>query len=518
MPMRETGKRRAQRIPLDYYKRPDGLLLGKLGLSALALVLAMGWWATGLELRGGRVQTSPAGNLRYSKGPLASVHEAWDSKCDTCHRPFATIDDKRWSPPGLVSKTTSDRQCQSCHQGPAHAASQRAEDVKSCAGCHIDHRGRDASLVRLPDSECTNCHNDLAGHRLADAKPRPKGTEVADRVTSFATDHPPFSNERPGATDPGRLAFNHALHLAPGMAKTPGGRDTKTIAYIADPSLRERYRLKGQADDSPIRLDCASCHVADAGDSRVAASAGRSSRDSGAIMMPIKYENQCRACHALNVDPRSPDIVVPHGLQPPEVKRYLGDAYAGLFLRDNAKLLGTVVPSRPFPGRRLAPEEETVKRQVEEAIGKAEAVLYGGKTTCMECHNPVKPSADGRPTTIEAPNVPDVWLARSHFDHSAHRGVGCLDCHVKATTSTVSTDILVPGIESCRQCHAPASRSATSDAMVGGVRHDCAECHRYHNGDHALQGRGALAEAGLDQRSLTEFLSGTVSDHSAPAK
>ena len=499
MPMRETGKRRAQRIPLDYYKRPDGILRWKLGLSALALVLAMGWWATGLEIRGGGIASSPAGNLRYSKGPLANVHEAWDARCDACHRPFATIDDKRWSPPGIVSKTTSDHQCQACHAGPAHAATQKASDVKSCAGCHIDHRGRDVSLVRLPDNECTNCHADLGSHRDGPGSSKP---EIANRIASFATDHPPFSNEKAGATDPGRLAFNHALHLSPGLSRAPGGRDAKTLAYIADPKLRERYRLKGQADDSPIRLECASCHVADAGDSR----SGGSGRSSGDTMLSINYENQCKACHALNVDPRSPEVVVPHGLQPAEVTRYLSDAYAGLFLRDNAKLLGQMVPSRPFPGRRLAPEEETVKAQVDGAVAKAESVLYGGKTTCLECHNPGTP-AGVKPATIEAPKVPDVWLARSRFDHSAHRGVGCLDCHAKAPTSVVSTDILLPGIESCRTCHAPASRSATGE-MTGGVRHDCAECHKYHNGDHPLQGRGALAEMGSEPRTLTEFLSG----------
>ena len=197
--MPETkAKGRAQRIPLDYYKKPDGILRAKLGLSALALVLSLGWWASGLEYRGGQVQTGSRGLLRYSKGPLASVHEAWNDKCDACHRPFSPIDGKKWAPPIFSLGRDSDQACLTCHQGPPHAEAEIASQVKSCAGCHVDHRGRDVSLVRLNDSECVSCHSDLKLHRT----PGAKSSGIADRILSFADDHPSLFQRDPRRQGP----------------------------------------------------------------------------------------------------------------------------------------------------------------------------------------------------------------------------------------------------------------------------------------------------------------------------
>src|SRR6516162_5173070 len=82
--MPPTGKQRASRIPLDYFARPDWLERGKLRWAALALVLPIGWLASGL-LR------SDQGQLRYSRGPVAAVHAAWEDKCTVCHVPFQPI-------------------------------------------------------------------------------------------------------------------------------------------------------------------------------------------------------------------------------------------------------------------------------------------------------------------------------------------------------------------------------------------------------------------------------------------
>src|SRR5262249_28142112 len=76
----------------------------------------------------------------------------------------------------------------------------------------------------------------------------------------------------------------------------------------------------------------------------------------------------------------------------------------------------------------------------------------------------------------------DRWFpyARSHPE--GHRMLDCAACH-PATTSTRTSDVLLPGIDNCRQCH--------SRATVG-VRSDCLECHNYHDrfGEpHGLRGR-----------------------------
>ena len=40
-------------------------------------------------------------------------------------------------------------------------------------------------------------------------------------------------------------------------------------------------------------------------------------------------------------------------------------------------------------------------------------------------------------------------LQHAKFDHAAHTGFTCVSCHSKALTSTESSDILLPGIETC---------------------------------------------------------------------
>src|SRR3954451_16887790 len=81
---RETGRQRATRIPLDYFKRPDALTRWKGWLSLLALLVAGGWAVSGLV-------RSDQGRLSYSRGPVAAVHAAWDSDCAACHVDFSPM-------------------------------------------------------------------------------------------------------------------------------------------------------------------------------------------------------------------------------------------------------------------------------------------------------------------------------------------------------------------------------------------------------------------------------------------
>src|SRR5690348_2383413 len=89
MPARETGKQRATRIPLDYYKRPDRLLRWRRRLALAAFIVALAWLATGFA-PGGRwgVRSNGLGRLRYSHGPVAKVHATWEAQCEVCHVPF----------------------------------------------------------------------------------------------------------------------------------------------------------------------------------------------------------------------------------------------------------------------------------------------------------------------------------------------------------------------------------------------------------------------------------------------
>src|SRR5207253_1997551 len=152
----QTGKQRASRIPLDYFKHPDLLERWKHRLLGLAVLVTLGWWGLGY-LR------SDSGNLRYQRGPVASVHAAWEENCNTCHVSFTPIHSENWATTLVGSAHTSDQNCQTCHAGPVHHDNQK--EKFSCAHCHRDHQGRDFALVRASDNDCTQCHANLSGHR-----------------------------------------------------------------------------------------------------------------------------------------------------------------------------------------------------------------------------------------------------------------------------------------------------------------------------------------------------------------
>src|SRR5438132_5281756 len=200
MPAPETAKERASRIELDYYKRPDRLQSVKLLLTLIVLVPALLWLAGGLVF-------SKQGQELYARGPVAAVHAAWETRCETCHTAFQPL-----SGENLLHRFGSDphagaEKCTACHAGPIHHVKQSHADTPSCAGCHRDHQGRDASLVRLADVACTHCHRDLTGHMT--------GTSAyQNSVTVFDADpahHPEFRSVREGM-DAANLNFNQARH------------------------------------------------------------------------------------------------------------------------------------------------------------------------------------------------------------------------------------------------------------------------------------------------------------------
>ena len=84
----QTGKGRAVRIPLTYYKSLNGHEKGKLALTGLAVLATFGWLAWGL------LAQSDGGNSRYSRGPVAKAHAKWDSDCQACHISFSPISEQ----------------------------------------------------------------------------------------------------------------------------------------------------------------------------------------------------------------------------------------------------------------------------------------------------------------------------------------------------------------------------------------------------------------------------------------
>jgi hypothetical protein len=499
MAPQETGKQRAARIPLDYYKKPDNLQRLKGWLTDIAFV-ALVWLIVG-------VVWQSRGQSLYSRGPVAAVHAAWEDNCNACHTPFQPLSGESFllNLRPIDDRHASEYKCQSCHAGPEHHASQRLADIETCAGCHRDHRGRDASLARLDDHQCTRCHANLDTH-MRDYTP-----SRYENVSVFDNDHHPefkiFRTATP--TDPGKLKFNHQLHLAPGMVLVEGGKPW-TLADIRDEAARARYRQANQQGDKvPVKLDCSSCHQTDGHDF---SDGNRPTRASGAHMLPINYDTHCKACHPLTFDLQRPELAAPHREQPEKLKGFLWNTYAAGYLAGNPKLLEQpIAVRRPLPGKMPGvegPDEVKARQLIQDKVVSAQRILYTGKKTCGECHYYEKSAALFPEKTVPT-EVPEIWFTHAKFDHSAHRAMRCQNCHQAAEASARHTDVLVPGIENCLACHGPATRS--SGATRGGARFDCTECHRYHYGDGTgvFQGLGAKARAPEQKfERVEDFLSG----------
>jgi predicted CXXCH cytochrome family protein len=488
------SKARAQRIELDYYKSADGIQRGKLALTLLGVVAVVAWFALNLEWDGRTLKASAGGRLRSSPGPLIEAHAAWEANCEACHVPFRPI--KGNSPLdalALTTKTSSTAasRCESCHAESTHHAVPVGLNVaqNDCAGCHQDHQGKLARLTWLDDSKCTGCHASLGDfHKDGPANPAMVSIEGFSRGGSKR--HPEFEPLK--HPDPGGITFSHARHMTPGLTKTPGGGPF-LVSKIRLEKDRDAYRGPSTAADNPVTLTCQSCHATTPADLRAPGRVDLSAAaTTGASMLPIRYEVQCRACHELGFDETKPDSMMTHRLQPSEVSARLREHFSGEILRDDPALMSRYVSPRPGLGpiSALEPKEQTLSSLLDRKVALASDLLFKGERACQKCHEYTAPSPDGVPTAVKAANILEVWFTHATFNHSAHRGVDCRSCHAGAypdanPASKSKSDVLIPGIESCRQCHAPKARAgwmagASSTVASGGVTSDCTLCHSYH--------------------------------------
>jgi hypothetical protein len=535
-PQNQTNvKQRAVRIPLDYFQRRSVLDRWKGGLALLAALAAVAyalWSAVG--------QGGPG---HFSPGPLAAVHAMWNDRCEACHESFTPTSAEAWS----GNPHAADALCQACHRGAEHSSKQIAAEVASCSACHADHRGHDADLIRVADSQCTNCHANIAAHLKTGAKsPEPPLVNVS----SFVSDHPDFRSAR---RDPAQLKFSHSRHMRAGLTF---GLNPLKLNDLA-PADRQRYRLPAQTDSDLVTLNCASCHelensqtinqtvvqTARINTASLAASTGPSTfRPSGDYMLPINFETHCQACHQLTIAPHSKPVeaaadngarylaasqgeTVPHGWSDAQLRRYLTQVLDMRFINNpdrnlqaaplsaavNESLEKWRLPSRP-------PKADELPNTIGQYLnGELEAAMKNLRLQCIECHQmTAQPdSLEVQPVSIRA-----VWLAGSKFDHAAHRAISCQACHAGAYPATLPAEpaaiqtldadpSFIPGRQLCLKCHSPAEGSGTT--ATGGARFDCVECHDYHHGDSPWHGGGDESENPVHDVPVENFINGQPS-------
>jgi hypothetical protein len=110
-----TTKKLAQRIDLNYFKRPTPLKRAKLLLSLLVPALALVWIAWLVYAKNSRV---------YSSGGMSAAHAILGNDCAACHVQKA----------GVFAEKAENSACLSCHDGPVHHAAKTPP--LACAQCH----------------------------------------------------------------------------------------------------------------------------------------------------------------------------------------------------------------------------------------------------------------------------------------------------------------------------------------------------------------------------------------------
>jgi hypothetical protein len=446
-----TTKKLAQRIDLNYFKRPTPYKRARFWLTLLLPLLALTWIAWRTFAKDSRV---------YSSGRMSAAHAVLEKECATCHLQQA----------GVFSAKATDSACLSCHDGPIHQASQ----VKTleCATCHTEHRGR-TNITAASNQTCAECHSDL--------KTNGGTPHYATHIDSFQDGHPQFAALREGQRDLQTVKLNHSIHMKP-IRRGPNGpmvqlecsdchrpaavKATWTYAdakYVtAQPSYSEEGELRA------IKAEALAAH---------GPTTGRE------LMAPVKFATACASCHLLAFDKHF-DEGVPHD-KPEVVHAFLLKKFQEYIAAHPADVRVVRDPSRDLTGKPIPPEVRilTPAQWITERTAIAEELLW--RKTCNQCHTLMQMNGASLPQVQDATpkalaplpqvapsNVTVKWMSHAKFDHDAHRGFTCLSCHEKALSSTETTDILLPGIATCQTCHAPGPDHAESR---------CFECHTYHD-------------------------------------
>lgn len=544
MPNPTNAKPRSSRIPMDYFRHADGWTRWKARLTLLVMCAGIGVVALAMASPG--TQRTLA-----SRGPLAAVHTAWNTECASCHR-----EDYSFSAEVKINAAGNpcaggvmDQRCNTCHNGgfpldpvvegqswagAFHHPNSAPGSTASCSGCHHDHNGTTANLVRMQDAACTNCHGGLDAHAI-----NAQAIKVEPRVTTFVGHgsgaHPEFRAQKETWVDPGSIKFNHSLHLASGMGQN------YTLKQLSAAG-QQHYKNYAEGEKGLLQLDCAACHHLE--------STSGPARQTGGLFLPISFERDCKACHSLGfIKEKTGEVVeAPHKVQPSELKAFVEASFAREFLAEqgirpvNEPMTAPPLPGKPFSNSLSPPDRKAFDKAYGTQVRGALTRLMS-KAVCAECHHlEGNRQADNAPSgfgnkTLEQmlgariqtgffkdgdskdsalwlgdqnSPIPLVWQPKARFNHAAHRAWDCATCHAHAKTSTKSADINLPRLENCQACHAPSSNevSTVTPPIKGGARHDCLECHVYHQASAGLSGLGSPAWA--DPRGTTKGPGGIV--------
>jgi len=296
-------------------------------------------------------------------------------------------------------------------------------------------------------------------------------------VGGFDKRHPEFLALRPGQSDPGTINLNHFVHLQPTI-RGPQGNVQMTCDDCHRPTNVRAPWPYSVATVQPASQQPVAVGAVDAQQrKRRTVEAG-----AGAYMTPIKYVNQCAACHLLQFDRLIPQPA-PHD-QPEAVHAFITQKYTEYIAQHPEALRQPVLEIDEPQSLGLARGNLSQTRAdslllakspadwVQQRTAAAEQLLWN--KNCKLCHASIQHDGPGLPQSVKAV-ILTRWFSNAEFDHQAHRMLACVSCHAAIPNSRKTSDVSLPGIALCRQCH---KEGGTSRQAAEGR---CFECHSYHD-------------------------------------
>lgn len=364
---------------------------------------------------------------QWSSGPIHFSHQFIEDQCELCHTAdFSSVPDSK---------------CTSCHAMSAHIHGGFATGTiePTCVSCHQDHQGVQGLKVHQ-QSDCSNCHasqNQMLAF-LGDASVLPEFETLKQHpqfrvfVGSGENRHLVSLDNKEELVDPGRLKFNHKVHLEEGLHSPSGYTD----------------------------LLCLDCH---------------SFKKDGNNFSKISFDEHCHACHSLEFDKDFADLEVPHE-SADQVFAYLMELY-WMHRHEPQTIDPRARAQRRLPGRsEVNPEMLLDKRSALQKARDIEQWLFE-KGPCHYCHQVEKLELAPEDSVssayyVVAPNITYGWSKTQSFKHRPHQMVTCISCHTTALNSETEKNVLLAKVETCYSCH------AKDEGLK--IENECTQCHSYH--------------------------------------
>ena len=359
----------------------------------------------------------------FSPGPLSKAHASLegDDKCQRCHASGSQVVETR---------------CTECH---ADIGAERrsfsglhgkAFKGKPCSQCHVEHVGKDVSLIRWPGTDPKRFDHDQTGFALRDAHAQTKCAECHDK-----------KNTRGVATYLGLEKNCASCHKEPHQ-----GRFGERCTDCHDAKAWDHLSLTGfdhdlarfHLDGAHEKVECAGCH-------------GK----------PAQFKNlefaDCKSCH-----------------EDPHQGRFLTACKS---CHDDDAWNRIVMPRSMHPGLSLAAGHAKTECRSCHDAGLLKEPSKGN--TCVGCHAPVHEAPFGEKCEqchesirwTELPvNIGRTAHARTKFPlRGEHARAACEGCHLPSMPRAARYRSLE--YDQCADCHKDPHKGTLSD------QGDCARCH-----------------------------------------